>query len=463
MRRATRLPFLVACAIAMIWLNQGMKHSQALDRVAAIADPLHHPLEGVRYVGILLYMRSRDEEIYYAVASAIRGLPYDHERLFDRGSGTPASFDRAPPKEDGRWHRPYTEVPIEYNAALLPFVLLPSFFAGTDFATYARIFSVLMAALLLGAAALAIRAQPSRDARERWIAMAWMLLGLGSLAVQRLDAVTAFLVALTLWAAAERRPAALGAALGLATATKLLPVLFLAPLIAADKEAWTKPKTRVRAAVAFAAIATIGFAPMLLPVDGLLGVLRYHSERGLQVESASAVLLETWRLLEGTAVPAIFSYGSFNVEGTAATVLARLSTPIMLVMIAALTVALARAPAARDDAARRDRLALALLAALCVLWLSAKVFSPQYLTWGMALVLAVSGKLGKRLTWLFFAVLLATQVVLCGLYVLVVQITPVGQASLCLRLGLLVVFTIVVVRGFLTATPRADAPALLDA
>jgi hypothetical protein len=460
MRRSSLLPFLVACAISMVWLNQGMKHSKAEERVAAIADPLHHPLDLARYVGILLYMRSRDEDIYHAVASAMRGLPYDHERLFDRGTGTPAAFDRAPPQEDGHWHRPYTEVPVEYNAALLPFVVLPSFLAGTDFATYGRVFSALMAALLLGAAALAIRAQPSRSTRERWVALGWMLLGLGSLAVQRLDAVAAFLLALALWAAAERRPKALGAALGLATAAKFLPVLFLGPLIAADKEAWVTPRARWRAALAFAVTAAIGLAPMLFPPDTLLQVLRYHSDRGLQVESTSAVLFETWRLFAGTAVPATFSYGSFNMDGATATLLARLSTPITLILLATLTVKIARAPAPVDDTARRDRLALALLTALCALWLSAKVFSPQYLTWGMPLVLAVSGKLGERLTWLFFAVLVATQTCLCGLYVYVVRITPLGQASLWLRLGLLTAFAVVAVRG-LGAFPRRDAPATL--
>jgi Glycosyltransferase family 87 len=463
MRRSSLVPALFACAISMVWLNQGMKHSEAQDQAEAIAHSFHRAIDGARYVGILLYMRSRDEEIYYAVASAIRGLPYDHERLVDRGRGTPPSFDRTLPPEDGHWHRPYKEIPVEYNAALLPFVLFPSFLAGTDFATYARAFSFLMAALLLGAAVLAIRAQPSRGERERWVAMAWMLLGLGSLAVQRLDAVAAFLLALTLWAAAERRPRAMGFALGFATATKFLPVLLIAPLIAADKEAWALPKVRRRAVLAFVVTAAIGFAPMLFPPDSLLEVLRYHSQRGLEVEATSAVVVETWRLLAGTAVPATFSYGSFNMDGETGTLLARLATPITLILMTALTVMLARAPAPRDDTARRDRLALALLAGLSILWLSAKVFSPQYLTWGMPLVLAVSGELGKRLTWLFFAVLTATQIVLCGLFVLVVQITPVGQVSLCVRLGLLVAFAVVVVRGLGLAIPRPKAAAALDA
>jgi hypothetical protein len=96
MQRSSRIPFLVACAIAMAWLNQGMKHSEAQAKAESLSSPFRGPLDVARYFRVLVYMRSRDEEIYYAVASAMRGLPYDRERLFDRGVGTPASFDRPP-------------------------------------------------------------------------------------------------------------------------------------------------------------------------------------------------------------------------------------------------------------------------------------------------------------------------------------------------------------------------------
>ena len=462
MRRTALIPFFVAVFIGTVWLNQGMQHAAAVRRATELGDVQRHPLNGLRYVLGLLYMRSDDEERYYAVASAMRGLPYDHERLVDRGGGGSSAIERAPP-EDGKWHRPYTEVPVEYPIAMLPFVLLPSFLGGTHFEVYARVFSFLMAALLLTGAALAIRAQPGRDLHEQWVAMAWLLLGEGCLAVQRLDAGVALLLALAFWAAAERRPGALGAALGLATAAKFLPVLLIAPLVAADRDAWSSSRARGRALVAFSTAATIGLAPMLFPPSALLDVLRYHSLRGLQIESLWGVLLGGWELLRGTAAPAEWSFGSYNLTGPAAAFFAKISGPMTLLLVAAVTALLARAPMPATDIARRDRIALALLGGLAAMWLSAKVFSPQYLTWAIPLVLAVSGKLGKRVTWLFFAVLTASQVVLCGLYVYVFAITPVGEIALLLRLGLLIAFTVAVVRGIVGAPDLRTATAVAGA
>src|ERR1700733_4987795 len=233
LRRSAIVPFLVSCLVGIVWLNQGLSSTRVRAIVSANEqDPAAHPLGVVRYVLLNLYERSGDEEIYFAVANAIRGRPYDHARLASRGQDTPDSFARAP-AEDGRWHRPYAEVPLEYPVAMVPLILLPSFVAGASFEAYTRAFGALMAALLLAAAALAIRTQPAEDARRRWWWMTALLLAQGGLAIRRLDALPALLLTITLVAAAERRVATAGAALGLATATKLLPAVLAAPLLAA--------------------------------------------------------------------------------------------------------------------------------------------------------------------------------------------------------------------------------------
>lgn len=445
-RLLSLLPFAVCAFLALVWLNQGdSKARNDAVRVAHDTDPVAHPLPQVRHTLMDLYERAWDEEIYFAMASAMRGLPYDHERLSNRGDGTPPSFRRAPP-EDGHWHAPYAEVPLEYPAAMLPFVLLPSFLAGTSFTVFTRVFGALMGALLLAAAALGIRAQPERGTGERWWAMALMLAAQGSLAIQRLDAVLALLLAWTLWAAAERRQGQVGTALGLATATKLLPVL-LAPLVwAADRFAWGSAASRRRGAIGFAVAMAIGFAPMLLAPRAVLDVLRYHGMRGLQVESSYAVLLGAWELVTGTAVPSTLSYGSWNLAGPAATFFARVSTPITLAVLALLTVRLARSPEPEHEVARRDRLALALLAGVTTLWLTAKVFSPQYLTWAMPLVLAVSGTRGIKLTWLLAVVMLLTQIYMRSYYDQVIHLTPLAVGTLLVRLALLGLFATLILK-----------------
>jgi Glycosyltransferase family 87 len=453
LRRSALVPFVASCLIGVVWLNQGLSAARVDAIVSANeADPAAHPLGVVRYVLLNLYERSGDEAIYFAVANALRGLPYDHVRLTSRGQDTPASFDRAP-AEDGHWHRPYTEVPLEYPVAMVPLILLPSFVAGESFEAYTRAFGALMAVLLLAAAALAIRVQPAENARRQWWWMTALLLAQGGLAIRRLDALPALLLAITLLAAAERRAATAGVALGLATATKLLPAILAAPLVAADPALWRSPRARLRGLVGFAVAVGFGVGPMLFPPGALLGFLRYHSARGLHVESTWAVLLGAWRLATTGPSLSTMSYGSFNLDGPAAALFASLCTPITIVLVGLVTVRCARAGAPDGEVARRDRLAIALLAALAALWLSAKVFSPQYLTWALPLVLAVSGKRGETLRWLLFAIMTVTQIYLRGYYGEVIHGTAIGVGTLLVRLLLLVVFAVVAVRGLERGAP----------
>jgi len=442
-------PLLVAALVGGVWLNQGVSHARATAIIDSLEDPLHHPLDGARYVIVELYERIGVEEIDFAVANATRGLPYDRERLLDRGREPPSSFDRAP-VPDGHWHRPYVEVPFEYPIAMIPLVLVPSLLGGSTFELYSRLLGAFMTACLLGAAAVAIRSNPGRSARERWWALSLLLLAEGSLVVQCLDAVPALLLAWTVWAAAHRRPATTGLALGLATATKLFPVLLVPLVVAADPDGWRSRSAQLRGGLAFCAAVAFGFAPMVFPPDALLGMLRYHGARGLHVESTAGALLGLVHLLSGAASAATLSYGSYNLDGRAAAWLARACTPFMIVLVVAVVAWFARAPATRDDQGRCDRVALAFLSGLAVLWLSAKAFSPQYLTWAIPLVLAVSGERGRRLTWILFATMALTQVYMRAFYGQVIAGTAVGVGFLIVRLPLLVAFGVTALRGGIT-------------
>jgi hypothetical protein len=124
--------------------------------------------------------------------------------------------------------------------------------------------------------------------------------------------------------------------------------------------------------------------------------------------------------------------------------------------MAALAIWLARAPQPHEKAARRDRLALALLAGLSGLWLSSKVFSPQYLTWAMPIVLAVSGKRGRTLTWLLFATMAVTQIYLTGYYGEVIHRSVVGVGSLLVRLLLLGAFAAVALLPLATRSAPSE-------
>ncbi len=233
--------------------------------------------------------------------------------------------------------------------------------------------------------------------------------------MQRLDAVVALAMIAAVHGAVRRRPGAFGLAAGLAGACKVVPLLAVPVIVAAD---WTFWRARGRWAALGAWIAAglaLGFAPMVLASPhALADFVRYHGGRGLQVESTWALLLGAGRWIAGTAAPASFAFGSFNLDGAVAGALAEAALPLTVLAIAALAAWTARD--ASDEGRRVERVARAALAATAVVWLGGKVFSPQYLTWGVPLALAVPGRRAAKTLWLFGAALVLTQTYHRGFY-----------------------------------------------
>src|ERR1700678_1128012 len=202
--RSPRVAFVAAALTGLVWLNQGPS-SRRYDALTSIPAAERGVALRAWLALAFAYRRSVDEELYYATANAIRGLPIDRGMLAARRGSVPDDFRRLPPS-DGRWHVPYAEVPFEYPALVLPFVLLPAF-VSPRFQVFAIASGALMAAMILASIAIALRA---RDAPDPEKAAAWwfgaaLLLAQGGLAIQRIDAIPAAFLALALWAGARRK------------------------------------------------------------------------------------------------------------------------------------------------------------------------------------------------------------------------------------------------------------------
>jgi hypothetical protein len=422
--------------IACLWLNQGPSlegYQRAKSQPpppgwgAGLVHRLHQPLA-------FLYRKSADEELYFNTALAIRGLPFDRLVILRAHEGAPAEFARLP-APDGHFHVPYSEVPLEYPAFVLPFIMLPAL-ASSTFETFAHLFGLVMAACLLVASALCIHANPGTSPewiRERWWLASALLLAEGGLAIQRLDAIVAVLLALSLWAAARGRPLLAGTALGLSVGTKFLPVLFLAPLWAADRTRLHDPRTVVRALGGVLLGVVVSLGPMLAVAPGALtSVLRYHASRGLHVESTFGLGLALVRMLAGQTSPTSLSFGSYNFVGGYADALSALTTPLLVFAIGLLTFVMARATSlARVP--RTDALAIAYLGGCVAIWLLAKVFSPQYLTWALPISLALSVAPGRNVIGLLVATMAITQLYHRGYYDLLADGRPAGVFTLFAR------------------------------
>lgn len=211
-----------------------------------------------------------------------------------------------------------------------------------------------------------------------WFWSAALLL-LGPIALYRIDAITVpIAVVAGLWLAT--RPALATALLTVGAWIKIWPgVLVVAAIIAL--------RSRVRMLLAAAAVtAAVLVLLLVLGADAeLFGFLTEQTGRGLQIEAVAATPF-LWLALTGAAqIEYSFEILTFQIAADGVDAVAAALTPVMLILVAAITV-LGVVKAARGAPFRRlfPPLALSLVVALIV---SNKVGSPQFQTWLIAPVL----------------------------------------------------------------------------
>jgi hypothetical protein len=442
-QRSLWVPLLCATFVATLWLNQSMLRREWKAEQTELFSAQHTSrplLRLLRYPFVFLYRRSGDEELYFFTASQILGKPYAD--LGPNRGDVPPAFRRPPLPADGRWHMPYLEVPLEYPPLVLPLVLVPRFLADTPNG-YCQVFCALMGLLLVASAWLALQLVAAEErAHAAWFFVA-LLLAQGALAIQRLDAVVALLMAAALYALAQRRAWLFGLCLGLLAAAKLVPVLLVPGFVLIDRELWRSRSAPWQASLAFVA----GLLPMVAAAPTAFSeMLAYHGARGLQVESALGTLYGAVRALAGHAEPTVLSYGSFNFTEPTATLLGKLCMPLSLCLLAGFALGVLRA--ARSKQPEASTIAAAFTCALCLLWLTGKVFSPQYLTWLLPVAVVVPWRKERMLV---LAVLVVSQLYLRGYYGDVVDQRPVGILTMLVRQGLIAWLAWACWRRFTTA------------
>ncbi len=459
-------PIATALFVACVWLNQGIGHDDwppYHDRV--FKTPGAHPFDVVRYPFAYIYRRASDVQLYYELANLMLGRPANTDFVTDERGPLPPRFTLPYPPADGKWHSPYAEVLLEYPAASLPFILGPRLLVSSSLA-YGFVLSGLIGLFLVAGVLVALDAARAAGVDEEGLRKrAWLGSGLflaqGAIAVQRLDAGTALFLVLAVRAVVVRRPGASGAWAGLATATKFVPALLVPAFLASDVPFWRGVRPLVRFSIGFAVTLVAGFGPMFaFSSHGVADVLAYHTTRGLNCESTFGFLLATWRLVTGTWLPSTISFGSYNLHGPGADLLAAACAPVSIAALLGLAWAFWRADRndERPAGERPSRVACGTFAALVVLWMTAKVFSTSYMTWGIPVVLAIPGRLGVRLAWLLLGAMALTQFYVCGHHELVMQGRPLGLLNFGARQALLTIAGYLAVKEMVGRGPETVTP-----
>ncbi len=307
------------------------------------------------------------------------------------------------------WTRnpPFSSFPVEYPPlAILPFSLtqLPPF--GDYMAIYAFWMGVLV---VIGYLAFLRYAS-----RPRAIAYAlYLLVGGAATVLARFDLVPALLTLAALWLTERRRFGYAYVLIGLGVLLKLYPA-FLLPVVAIEhwrvaaaaarlrgepvldlaalrarwrrlnvrvevRRLWAVPAVR-RVALGVglcAGVVALGFlGPLILNPGSALSGFGYASDRPLQIESTPATLLWVGSLFGVPAHPN-YSFVSLNYVGVLDVVLKPLSA---LALAGGCCVVYWRQARARLTVSQ------AFLACLCVVLVTNKIFSPQYLIWVLPIV-----------------------------------------------------------------------------
>jgi hypothetical protein len=286
---------------------------------------------------------------------------------------------------------PYRDFSIEYPPfALVPFTLphlgaRPGSLGFGDYVQRFLFINVLFGTLI--AQVIDWLATWRIAGRAPWIALALyaaLVAVCAPLLPWRYDIFPALLAALALLCVLRDRPAWAGVWAGLGIAAKLYPIVFV-PIFGlyylAGRD-WRALLRMLSGCVLAVMLCTLPF--LFTAQAALFSFLKYHSLRGLQLESLPAGVIVLLHALGLTPAQLAFNYGALHIASPwSAAILAWL--PVAFVALFGLVSAGAwgrfREECAGGGRVAPETLIAYLFAALLAFMVTNKVFSPQYIIW----------------------------------------------------------------------------------
>ncbi|MCM3926287.1 glycosyltransferase 87 family protein, partial [Frankia sp. AiPs1] len=255
--------------------------------------------------------------------------------------------------------------------------------------------------VLMVLADLAVTAALAR--RDRGAALFWVvgITALGPVALARFDLLPAAAALAAVLAVSRARFGRAGFHLGVGTLLKVWPLLLLValPVPAGSPVRWPAWLRAGAARLVGGLAAALGLLAAVLALTGwwrdVLGFLGAQQARGLQVEAVAATPFVLAHMFGGPAPD--YSYGSLQFGGPVARVVATACSVVEAVAIIAAalwwwTRGRSPVPDAEPVQTGEARVAATLaeraLALVVVVVVTARVLSPQYLVWILALVAA---------------------------------------------------------------------------
>ena len=303
---------------------------------------------------------------------------------------------------------PYTAFKVEYPPGALLLFVLPRIFSE-DPLVYGYIFGAVMLLadlgilLLLGRIAALIsgsevHSDTTRRYRSTGLCLIYVLLTafFGPLLLQRYALIIALLLAAVVYLALRKKTAAVDVLLALGiwlnlTVLAWIPLLWWYGWVSRNEAQPSKNKLKIseflRALLPRVAILAGSLAMFFLPFVLLSGrslgyIVRFHLERGTQLESTAAGILMLGANLFGFELATEFSHRAMHLAGEPGSQAAVVSGILALAVLVIITIYAARKlHGQNDDTACGVWLVRGLLATILALLATSRVFMPQYLLW----------------------------------------------------------------------------------
>jgi uncharacterized membrane protein len=298
---------------------------------------------------------------------------------------------------------PYRDFPFEYPPLSVIFFILPKIFTSTwqGFTTFFQ--GEIMIFDFIGLFILYLISR--RLGKSPWIMLAVYsaaILAIGPIIEKQYDlfpAVITLLAVFYFWLNHHKTAWVL---IALGTMIKLYPVL-LAPIFLIFYYR-NHQYARIRSAIfAFAVPCLIILLPFfILSPSSLMSLVNYHSQRGIQLESAYGAILLVAQKLGWLSTRLDYNFGSYNFSGSAAQFLDKISLYLLAAGII-LTIAFIYFQV-RAGKSQFSRIGSYFLLVILIVLVTSKVLSPQYLIWLIPALPLVFGTWRFYIWLLFFAI-----------------------------------------------------------
>ena len=290
---------------------------------------------------------------------------------------------------------PYREIGFEYPPLAAPLIAIPGL-VSVDPETYRYAFAVLMFVLAAGVLLATGRLAALGGAPE-WPALLVVALApiaTGAMIRTHFDLAPVLCLVAGLAAIGVGRTLPGFGLLGIGGALKLFPLAAVPVAVAWLIGQRCRGEAMAGLAMAGAIVALAAGVGVGISADGAREALEYHAERPIQIESVPATILNGVEQAGGRAPEPVHSHRSDGLRHPAADALEAGGVALIVLVVAALSLAAARIGGVRG-------LALAGLAAAAAVAVFGKVLSPQFMLWLVPLA-------GVAWAWRMYALGLVT-------------------------------------------------------